>query len=76
MVAAIANDLDRETWVKAGMAIYSAGGSYDLFLDFSRRSPNHRHEATVQRRWRSFEKSPPRRINGVTTLRWLAAGNR
>jgi hypothetical protein len=48
MVAAITNDLDRETWVKAGMAIYVAGGSYHLFLDFSRRSPNHHHEGTVR----------------------------
>jgi hypothetical protein len=78
LVAMIPNDFDREGWVKVGMAIFEAmgAGGYDTFLEFSRRSPNHHNERTVKGRWRSFEKSPPRRMNGLAKLRYLARGGR
>jgi hypothetical protein len=74
IVAMIDNDFDRDGWVKVGMAIYACGADYSTFLEFSRRSPNHHHEATVKRIWRSFKK-PPRSV-GIGTLRYLAKGNR
>jgi primase-like protein/bifunctional DNA primase/polymerase-like protein len=75
LVAMIVNDLDRETWVKAGMAIYACGADYSTFLGFSRRSPTHHNVRTVERVWRSFQKSRPRSV-GIGTLRYLAKGGR
>lgn len=75
VVKRIPNNLDRDGWVKAGMAIFTASGGsaegYAAFLEFSRRSPRHHRVRTVERVWRSFVKSPPRRV-GAGTLFWLA----
>jgi len=83
LVAMIANDLDREGWVRVGLAIYAASGDTDegkaAWLAFSRRSPRYnksgrpdeRADASALRVWRSFNKSPPRDI-GPASLVWLA----
>ena len=76
LVAMIPNDFDREGWVKVGMAIFEAGGDYATFLEFSRRSTSHHNPKTVEGRWRSFERHPPRHMNGLAKLKWLAKGNR
>jgi hypothetical protein len=75
VVRRIPNDLDREGWVRVGLAIYAASGGseegYAAWVEFSRRSPRHHNLKTVQRVWRSFQKSPPRSIS-AGSLFWLA----
>jgi Bifunctional DNA primase/polymerase, N-terminal/Primase C terminal 2 (PriCT-2) len=78
LIALIPNDLDREAWVKVGLAIYATSvddrEGFNIFYEFSRRSPAHHRKSTVERVWRSFERSPPRTA-GVQTLRWMARGH-
>ena len=78
LVRSLPNDLDREGWVRAGIAMFAEFGpidGYALFLEFSRKSPRHHNERTVAQVWRSIEASPPRRITGAT-LRYLAGRGR
>lgn len=84
LVALIPNDVDREGWVRIGLAIYAAAAGSDegkaAWLAFSRRSPRYnrdgrkgeRADASALRVWASFKKSPPRDI-GPASLVWLAA---
>ena len=47
-------DYDRETWVKLGMAYRAGGGSYAVFLGWSRRHPQYESDKYVRGQWRSF----------------------
>ena len=47
-------DYDRETWVKLGMAYRAGGGSYAVFLDWSRQHPQYESDKYVRDQWRSF----------------------
>jgi hypothetical protein len=75
LVAMIRNDFDREGWVRVGLAIHAASGGgeagHAAWVEFSRRSPRHHNMRTVDRVWRSFNRSPPREV-GLGTLRYLA----
>jgi hypothetical protein len=73
LVAMIPNNFDGVGWATVGMAIFDAGGDYDTFLEFSRRSPNHHHVETVERRWNRWRDHPPTRLNGLAKLKWLAS---
>jgi Protein of unknown function (DUF3987)/Primase C terminal 2 (PriCT-2) len=50
-------DYDRETWVRLGMAYRASGGSYPVFLAWSRQHPDYRTESYVRGQWKSFENS-------------------
>ena len=47
---------DQENWLKIGMGIYheTGGEGYDLFDEFSKRSPSNYDEALNAKRWESF----------------------
>ena len=47
-------DYDRETWVKLGMAHRAGGGSYAVFLAWSRQHPQYESDTYVRAQWRSF----------------------
>ena len=47
-------DYDRETWVKLGMAYRAGGGSYAVFLEWSRQHPQYESDSYVRDQWRSF----------------------
>jgi hypothetical protein len=47
-------DYDRETWVKLGMAYRAGGGSYAVFLEWSRRHPQYESDKYIRDQWRSF----------------------
>ena len=47
-------DYDRETWVKLGMAYRAGGGSYAVFLEWSRQHPQYQSDNYVRDQWRSF----------------------
>jgi Protein of unknown function (DUF3987)/Primase C terminal 2 (PriCT-2) len=50
-------DYDREAWVRLGMAYRAGGGSYAVFLEWSRRHPQYESEKYVRDQWRSFANS-------------------
>ena len=45
----------REDWVKLGRAYRIGGGSYDVFLAWSRQHPDYQTESYVRGQWKSFE---------------------
>ena len=47
-------DYERETWVKLGMAYRAGGGSYAVFLEWSRQHPQYESDNYVRDQWRSF----------------------
>ena len=47
-------DYDREAWVRLGMAYRAGGGSYAVFLEWSRRHPQYEADRYVRNQWRSF----------------------
>ena len=47
-------DYDRETWVKLGMAYRVSGGSYAVFLEWSRQHPQYESDKYIRDQWRSF----------------------
>lgn len=53
---AISPDLDREEWIKAGMAAKAAGLSEDDWIDWSRSAPNFAGERDCLSVWRSFKR--------------------
>ena len=78
MVAAAAatitnDDLDWETWNKAGMAIFAAsGGSRDgfpIFDHFSKKAAKYNAHTTMER-WQSYHRSPPTRIGFGSLHHW------
>jgi hypothetical protein len=50
-------DYDRETWVKLGMAYRAGGGSYAVFLEWSRQHPQYESDGYIRDQWRSFANS-------------------
>jgi hypothetical protein len=50
-------DYVRETWVKLGMAYRAGGGSYAVFLEWSRQHPQYESDKYVRDQWRSFANS-------------------
>ena len=50
-------DYDRETWVKLGRAYRVGGGSYAVFLHWTRQHPDYRTEIWVLGQWKSFATS-------------------
>ena len=50
-------DYDRETWVKLGMSCRAGGGSYAVFLEWSRQHPQYESDDYVKDQWRSFANS-------------------
>ena len=50
-------DYDRETWVKLGMAYRAGGGSYEVFLEWSRQHPQYEDDDYAHDQWRSFANS-------------------
>lgn len=55
------NNLDYDTWLKIGMGIHAAGGTYEQWLDFSRQSEKH-NEKEMQKKWNSFDPT----LDGIT----------
>ena len=47
-------DYDRETWVKLGMAYLAGGGSYAVFIEWSRQHPQYESDSYLRNQWRSF----------------------
>jgi hypothetical protein len=47
-------DYDRETWVKFGMAYRAGGGSYAVFIEWSRQHPQYESDSYIREQWRSF----------------------
>jgi hypothetical protein len=41
-------DYDRETWVKLGMAYRAGGGSYEVFLEWSRQHPQYQTDGWIK----------------------------
>jgi hypothetical protein len=50
-------DYDREAWVRLGMAYRAGGGSYAIFLEWSRTHPQYESDAYVRDQWKSFANS-------------------
>ena len=50
-------DYEREAWVKLGMAYRAGGGSYAVFLEWSRQHRQYRSDSYVAGQWRSFANS-------------------
>jgi hypothetical protein len=50
-------DYTREDWVKLGMAYRSGGGSYAVFLEWSRQHPQYESDGYIRDQWRSFANS-------------------
>jgi KaiC/GvpD/RAD55 family RecA-like ATPase len=69
---AIPPDLDRATWVKAGMGFHAAGGDFDSFDQWSAGADSY-NAAAVRDVWRSFKAAPGG--VGPGTLFRLAAEN-
>lgn len=53
---AISPDLEREAWVRAGMAAKAAGVSEDDWIEWSSRAPNFAGERDCRSVWRSFKR--------------------
>ena len=47
-------DYTREDWVRLGMAYRAGGGSYAVFLEWSRQHPQYESDKYVRAQWRSF----------------------
>ena len=72
IIEATENNLDWDTWVTFGLALYRTKGDagWGLFNAFSQRyigTPLHK---LTRQRWSSFRKSPPREV-GIGTLRHI-----
>jgi hypothetical protein len=50
-------DYARETWVKLGMSFRAGGGSYQVFLEWSRQHPQYGSDKYIRDQWRSFANS-------------------
>jgi hypothetical protein len=50
-------DYDREAWVRLGMSYRAGGGSYAVFLEWSRKHPQYESDKYVRDQWRSFANS-------------------
>jgi uncharacterized protein DUF3987/primase-like protein len=48
------SDYQREAWVRIGMAYRAGGGSYAVFLGWSRQHPQYESDKYVRDQWRSF----------------------
>ena len=50
-------DYAREAWVRLGMSFRAGGGSYQVFLEWSRQHPQYGSDKYIRDQWRSFANS-------------------
>jgi hypothetical protein len=51
---ALPTDLDYDSWVKVGMAVHHQTGDFDIWHDWSRKSPKYTTREYCWERWKSF----------------------
>lgn len=70
-VASLPNDLHYDEWLRVGMALHheTDGAGFDIWLDWSRKSPKHSSDEYCEAKWDSFG----RNVGGdvATTVRSL-----
>jgi hypothetical protein len=65
-------DYDREAWVRLSKAYSVGGGSYEVFLEWSRQHPDYRAESWVRGQWNSFKHEPPKNKRPITVATLFA----
>jgi hypothetical protein len=65
-------DYEREDWARLSRAYMVGGGSYEVFLEWSRQHPDYRTESWVRGQWNSFKHKPPKDKRPITVATLFA----